>query len=237
MRLPGSRTLENIAVAAQERLFDATSMYRVVARREHRQLVQAMGFDGQWDEHRRFQMDFLRRNGLTSATRLLEIGFGPLTLGIPAIRELDVGNYTGVDVRESAANLAYQQIAKESLAGRNPRLIVSDSFGSKTLRDETFDIVWSFSVLYHLSDDIVATWFSQVGKRLTPDGRYWANINVSADESRWLQFPFLKRQPAFYSALAARNGLSMVVLGTLADQGFRGEGEERDNLLLAFSRA
>lgn len=236
MRVPGSRTLAKIAAAAQEGIFDSMSMDRVIARRERQQLVEAMGFDGQWDEHRRFQMDFLRNNGLTREARLLEIGFGPLTLGIPVIRELNTGNYAGVDVREGVANLAYQQIAKQGLAGKNPRLIVSESFGSETFRDETFDIVWSFSVLYHLSDELVTKWFSEVAKRLTPHGRYWANINVSADESRWLQFPFLKRQPGFYAALADNNGLSMVVRGTLADQGFRGEGEERDNVLLEFSR-
>lgn len=61
-------------------------MDQVIDRRDHQALVEAMGFDGQWDEHRRFQMDFLRRNGLCRTTRFLEIGFGPLTLSIPIIR-------------------------------------------------------------------------------------------------------------------------------------------------------
>lgn len=79
-------------------------------------------------------------------------------------------------------------------------------------------------------------WFDSVGRYLAPGGRYWANINVVAEESRWLQFPFLNRSADFYAELAGRNGLSMIVLGTLGNQGFRGEGMERDNVLLEFFR-
>lgn len=236
MRIPGSRTFADLAARAQDGLFDALAMREVIERRERRELAVAMGFEGQWDEHRRFQMDFLRRHGLRSETCVLEIGFGPLTLGIPLIRELDDGNYTGIDVRESVANMAYQQLAKEGLAGKNPRLIVSDRFGAETLRQETFDIIWSFSVLFHLDDERVTAWFAEVRRRLSPAGRYWANINTVVDDSRWLEFPFLRRQPEFYGELGQRNGLRMTVLGTLTDQGFLGNGMERENLLVEFSR-
>jgi cyclopropane fatty-acyl-phospholipid synthase-like methyltransferase len=237
MRTPGSRTFRNLSAKTQDGLFSLLAMERVIDRRERRERTIAMGFDGQWDEHQRFQMDFLRRNGLRGVTRFLEIGFGPLTLAIPLIRELDAGGYTGVDVREGVANLAYRILAKEGLAGKNPRLLVSDRFGAESLGDATFDILWSFSVLYHLEDALVAKWFGEVSRRLAPDGRYWANINVTEEESRWLQFPFLRRKPEFYADLAAQNGLQMQVLGSLADLGFRDQGAERLNLMLGFSRS
>lgn len=237
MRMPGSRTILRLTASVQDGLFELLAMNQVLERRERRERTIAMGFDGQWDEHQRFQLDFLRRNGLTSKSSFLEIGFGPLTLAIPLIRELSAGNYTGVDVREGVTNFAYRQLAKEGLAGKNPRLIVSDNFGAETLGDATFDILWSFSVLYHLNDDLAARWFAEAGRRLAPQGRYWANINVTEEESQWLQFPFLQRKPDFYANLASRNGLRMQVLGNLADLGFRGQGPERNNLLLEFARA
>jgi hypothetical protein len=137
MRIPGSRTVNKQIMKARMFLYDALRMDCVQEERHRLKLVNAMGFDGQWDDHRNFQMDFLRRNGLNPSKRFLEIGSGPLTLAIPLMQELNVGNYTGVDVRETVTNLAYLEISRAGLSGRNPRLIVANDFGAKALGDET----------------------------------------------------------------------------------------------------
>lgn len=237
MRMPGSRTVKKYTMKTQQFLYDALGMKRVEEETHRLARVVAMGFEGQWDDHRIFQMDFLRRNGLNGQTRFLEIGSGPLTLAIPIMQELDPGNYTGVDVRESVMNLAYKEIAREGLAGRNPRLIVSDNFAATVLGNETFDMIWSFSVLYHLSDELVEDWFANVRKRLAPKGRYWANFNDDMDESRWLEFPFVRRGVEFYEDLAERNGLRLRVLGTIGDLGFKGQGMEKNNRMIEVTHA
>lgn len=237
MRLPGSRTTKKIISKTQETLYGLLNMERIPEEQHRVNLVEAMGFDGQWDDHRTFQMDFLRRNGMTAQSRFLEIGCGPLTLAIPLMRELDPGHYTGVDVRESVTNLAYMEIARAGVAGRNPRLVVANDFGAKALGRQTFDIIWSFSVLYHLSDELVEQWFANVKRRLTPEGHYWANFNDGLEDSRWLEFPFLNRDAAFYEAIASRNGLKMKELGTLESLGFAGKGEERKNVMIEICHA
>ena len=65
-----------------------------------------MGFRGQFEKHRRFQMTFFRERGLVPSSRLLEIGCGPLTAGIPIIEYLEPGNYVGVDIRSSVLHLS-----------------------------------------------------------------------------------------------------------------------------------
>ncbi len=237
MHMPGRRTVCNLIMKTQVFLFDALRMERVTEERHRLALVKAMGFDGQWDDHREFQMDFLRRNGLNQKTRFLEIGSGPLTLGVPLMQELGCGNYTGVDVRERVASLGYMEIARSGLSARNPRLIVSDKFGADFLGNETFDIVWSFSVLYHLNDDLIEEWFANVKKRLAPDGRYWANYNDRMEESRWLEFPFLNRSAEFYENVTARNGLTLNVLGTIEELGFKGLGPEKNNTMVEIRHA
>lgn len=236
MHFPGSRTFAKYKLRSQQRFFDLFGMEAVIDERRRRALVVSMGFEGQWDDHRVFQMDFLRRNGLTPQCRFLEYGSGPLTLGLPLMRELEPGHYTGVDVRSSVMNLAYEEVHRADQTACNPRLIVANDFGASTLGEETFDMIWSFSVLYHLSDELVEGLFANIKRRLAPKGRYWANINttVGNGDEKWLEFPFMKREPGFYEEVAARNGLVMKQLGTIASLGFSGKGLEKDNTMLEF---
>ncbi|MEL6466756.1 MAG: class I SAM-dependent methyltransferase [Pseudomonadota bacterium] len=237
MRFPGGRTIAKYKLKSKKALFDVLGMDAVMEERRRQALVVSMGFEGQWDDHRAFQMDFLRRNGLTEKTRFLEYGSGPLTLGLPLMRELAPGGYTGVDVRDSVMNLAYEEVHRAGQTARNPRLIVASDFGAEALAGENFDMIWSFSVLYHLSDDLIEALFANIKARLAPQGTYWANINTTVAESQWLEFPFLNRAPDFYAEIAGRNGLALSQLGTIAELGFVGTGPEKDNTMLEIRHA
>lgn len=231
MRFPGSRTMNKWVWAAQKTLYRLLNMQRIPQEQHRVALVNSMGFEGQWDTHRTFQMDFLRKNGVTETSRFLEIGSGPLTLAIPLMQHLAPGHYTGVDVRESVTNLAYMEISRAGLSARNPRLIVAQDFGVAALGEETFDVIWSFSVLYHLRDDLVEDLFATVKKRLAPDGRYWANLNDQMSEGDWLEFPFQNRKVEFYEEIARKNGLTLTALGTIEALGFTGPGPEKTNVM------
>lgn len=230
----GQRTVQRVRHAFQAMLFDRLGLQNVVEGREQKILTDSMGFEGQWHEHRQFQMAFLTGTGLKPHHSLLEIGCGPLTLGIPAIQYLNQGNYLGVDIRENVASLAYRQIAKHNLSGKNPRIVVADDFGAAAARGRNFEFIWVFSVLFHLSDEKADELFSFIPLVLTKFGRCFGNINVLGTEGQWLEFPFVSRSPAFYEKLAGKNGLEMTVLGPLEELGFRGEGAERHNLLVQF---
>lgn len=222
---------------AQAWLFDASGMQGLLDEREHHALEDMMGFRGQWDEHRRFQIDELRKLGLQPDSSVLEIGCGPLTAGIPVIQYLDANGYVGVDVRANVLNLSWQQIGRATLSAKNPRLIRSDNFGADELGDRKFDYIWSFSVLYHLADDILDNLFLNVAKRLATDGRFVANVMTDVDDSRWLEFPFLRRTVETYGSVAAKHGLTMTNLGTIEERGFKLPGAERTNPLLEFRGA
>ncbi|MEO9827662.1 MAG: class I SAM-dependent methyltransferase [Paracoccaceae bacterium] len=232
MRASGK--LRQIKNGVQDFCFENLRLREVEERREQAELNEAMGFAGQWHEHRRFQMEFLKQNDLNPSIRFLEIGSGPLTLGIPMIKFLNKGKYTGVDVRESVMSIAYREIAKENITGKNPTLIVSDDFGDEELGDKCFDTVWSFSVLFHLNDDQVSRLFDVISKKLDVNGRYFANVNTKVDESKWLEFPFLRRDVEFYENLAKERDLEVKILGSLGENDFRLEGDEKDNILLEF---
>ena len=227
-----SRTRQKIAFRVKEKIFKLVNFQQLVDENERKSLEMSMGFPGQFNEHRRFQMHFLRDHGLMPHHKLLEIGCGPLTAGLPAIDYLDAGNYIGIDVRSSVLNMSWNQIGKAGLSNKNPRLIHSTNFGDNVLEDLHFDFILSFSVLYHLSDELLDSCFKAVSQRLKPAGAYYVNVNTETPSDKWLEFPFIRRTVADYAALADRHGLRLKDLGTLSDHGFSLVGPEKLNRLL-----
>lgn len=201
--------------------FDFLNLQQMIEQREKHQLEDSMGFRGMLDEHRRFQFEFLKSRGLKPTNSFLEIGCGPLTGGLPIIDYLKDGAYVGVDIRSSVLNLAWREVGKAGLSAKNPRLIRSDDFGMSELGVRQFDFVLSYSVLFHLADDQLRTYFETVAKRLGPGGQAIANINTVVRNGRWLEFPFLKRTVDEYAEVAGTAGLTTRNLGTVLELGFR----------------
>jgi len=230
-----SRTRRRFVHGLKEFVYDKVGLQSVAELREKHRLEDSMGFRGQFDEHRRFQMALLKEQGLAPHHRLLEIGCGPLTAGIPIIAYLEPNAYTGIDVRSSVLDMAWKEIGKAGLSIKNPRLICSSSFGSSELGDQKFDFILSFSVLYHLDDELLASYFAAVQKRLeAASGVCLANVNTLHDGGTWLEFPFLRRTLEAYRRTAAAHGLEMKSLGEIGGLGFGLCGPERQNELLSF---
>jgi SAM-dependent methyltransferase len=232
-----SRTRRKMKFAAKGLIFDGLDLQELVDERRRLALEGSMGFCGQWDEHRRFQIDFLREQGLAPSQTLLEIGCGPLTAGVPIIGYLQANKYVGVDIRSSVLNLAWGEVGNAGLSNKNPRLICSSSFGSEELRAEEFDFVLSFSVLFHLSDDLLRRYFSEVVRRLKPRGVCFAQVNNHLNSSTWLDFPFVRREVSAYQSMASAAGLRTRNLGPIEGLGFRLHGEERLNEMLVFKNS
>jgi cyclopropane fatty-acyl-phospholipid synthase-like methyltransferase len=235
MRLPLSRTRAKLVHQTKGLIFDAANFQKMVELREKHQLEDSMGFRGQWDEHRRFQIEMLKKQGLLPEHTFLELGCGPMTGGIPVIEYLQSGNYVGVDIRSSVLNLGWREIGKAGLSGKNPRLICSPDFASEYIADMKVDFVYSFSVLFHLNDEVLNAYFSAVSSRLKPSGSCLANVNTHLPSDQWLEFPFIKRTIDTYVQAAALHGLTTVSLGKIKDMGFRSQSDEKENPLLKFT--
>ena len=234
MRMPLSRTREKLIHQAKSLIFEKANFQKMIDLREKHELEDSMGFRGQWDEHRRFQIEMLKLQGLRPEHRFLELGCGPLTVGVPLIQYLEPGHYTGVDIRNSVLNLCWREIGNSGLSAKNPRLICSSSFASDELQDQQFDFVYSFSVLFIWTmiswTDISRRWregFFRPEYVLQMSARIYLMI-------RWLEFPFLNRAVETYVSIARQHGLTTTNHGTLADLGFRSPATEKNNPLLSF---
>ena len=71
-----------------------------------------------WEMKRRFQIEFLKGVGLQPHHHLLDLGCGTMRGGIPLIQYLDVGHYTGVDVRPAVLEEGCREIEENGLVGR-----------------------------------------------------------------------------------------------------------------------
>ena len=223
------RLISRVVKPLRQRLWRASEA-------EYRRLEQMMGFSGQYKAHRAMQMQLLLQQGVRPDCRVLEIGCGPLTLGIPLITYLTPGGYTGIDVRPAVVSEAKSLIVKQGLTEKLPRVLVSTSFGEQELTEENFDAIVAFSVLYHLEDDMVTRLLLQVGRRLASNAAFYANVNTEHSPSRWLEFPFVQRPLSFYSALARASQLEMTVLGKGHELGIPDGDVSGRNFYLRFAK-
>ena len=139
-----------------------------------------------WKMKRDFQISFLKEIGLKSKDYFLDIGCGTLRGGIPIIRYLEKSHYYGIDVRSYVLEEGKKELIESKLAYKEPVLISSKDLSSINLKKE-FDYVWAFSVLVHLTDEMLEDCFMFVSHHLGKKGVIFANVNIGnrKKEARW----------------------------------------------------
>ncbi|GFE68173.1 cyclopropane-fatty-acyl-phospholipid synthase family protein [Chroococcus sp. FPU101] len=191
-----------------------------------------------WQMKRNFQIQFLKSVGLQPENYLLDIGCGTLRGGIPLIKYLQKDHYFGIEARENALLEGRKEIKKFNLEEKNPTLICTKDVSSLTL-EQKFDFIWAFSVLFHMSDEILDSYLSLISKSLKNDGAFYANVMIynSLDEKskqtgNWKEFPVMNRTLDFYQELGLHHNLGFAELGTLADLGhLSNTGQDQQKML------
>lgn len=173
-----------------------------------------------WKMKRGFQIRFLKAMGLTPEHYLLDVGCGTLRGGIPLISYLNDGHYFGIEVREEALTEGLKELQEERLEGKEPTLLLCPDISQLVINRE-FDYIWAFSVLIHMSDDILDHTLDFVRKHLKDDGVFFANVNIGEthEGAKWQEFPGVWRTLEVYSHGCSNNGLSFTDIGPLKDYG------------------
>jgi SAM-dependent methyltransferase len=178
---------------------------------------------------RAFQIDFVRARGLLPHHRFLDLGCGTLRGGLPVIAYLEPGHYHGIDVRPEALDEARKELAEADLARKEPVLHLGGDFDAMEL-GVRFDVVWAFSVLFHLSDAILPGALRFVRRHLADGGVFYANVNAAARPTgEWRGFPVMSHDLAFYEQQAADVGLNVTDLGQLRNLGHVSGVDDQDN--------
>ncbi|MEP7241878.1 MAG: class I SAM-dependent methyltransferase [Devosia sp.] len=117
-----------------------------IAAGEHKKLLG--GGAAQWEARGAAQLEFMRQQGLSEPSRLLDIGCGPGRAAVHFIAFLEANGYCGIDYNASfirAADLAVEHLG---LTAKAPRFEVIDDFEVGAL-GRRFDFALAFSVLNH----------------------------------------------------------------------------------------
>lgn len=168
-----------------------------------------------WKLKRDFQIDFLKKMNLQPQHYLLDIGCGTLRGGIPFITFLQEGHYFGIDVRANALAEARKELQEAGLVSKKPNLLLSDNMSQLTI-EQTFDYIWAFSVLIHMSDDILNDTLGFVSKHLADGGVFYANVICDdMEKCNWEEFPVVSRTIDSYIDKCAKYGLIVSDIGPL----------------------
>ena len=189
-----------------------------------------------WDQLQAYQLNILTRHGLKPHHTLLDIGCGPLTVGLKLIPYLQAGQYTGLDARTEPLLEAHRLVAENRLADRNPHLLLSTTFGKEELGGASYDFIWMSQLSYHLSDSQVADLFSQMRTRMKPGSIFLFDImdpnRKLAANSKWSGYSFHLRPLEFFQESARQNGLNLQPRGTIEEYGYPRNIALKTNLLL-----
>lgn len=192
--------------------------------REQYRLETLVGPRNVWAQLVQYQFNLLTGLGLKPEHSLLDIGCGPLTVGLRLIPYLNRNNYVGVDLRTQPLIEAYRLISEHSLGHQNPTLVNSTTFGKDELHNRSFDYMWMSQLSYHLEDHQMEELFAQVRACSKPDSVFLFDVmdpsTVLPEGHKWSGFLFHIRPFEYYAELASRFGFSMQVRGHLADFGY-----------------
>jgi SAM-dependent methyltransferase len=201
-------------------------------------LERLVGPAGIWRQLQQYQFNALTAAGLKPHHSVIDIGCGPLTVGVPLIDYLDRGNYVGLDLLPEPLVEAYRRIAQQGLAHKNPRLVCSSTFGKRELEGRTFDFIWMSQLSYHLDDLQLVLLFEQARAMMNSSSVLLLDVidphlELERDD-RWRGFSYHLRPVEIYESLAQEFSLSVRRRGQLIDYGYPDKINLSRNSLLEF---
>jgi SAM-dependent methyltransferase len=199
-------------------------------------LERLVGPAGIWQHLQQYQFNALNSLGLRPHHSVVDIGCGPLTVGVPLISYLDRGKYVGVDLLQEPLVEAYRRIAQHDLAHKNPTLVCSTTFGKRELEGRTFDFIWMSQLSYHLDDLQLVLLFEQARSMMHSSSVFVIDIIdpdlVLDGHQTWRGFTYHFRPVELYEELAQHFSLSARQRGKLVDYGYPDKIDLSRNTLL-----
>lgn len=178
---------------------------------------------GFWEEIGQLQFEFLKAQGLQPHHRLIDIGCGALRGGIHFIRYLKPQCYYGIDLNESLIRAAQQEVIKNDLTVKQPRLWANEQFAFREFNTQ-FDYAIAISLFSHLEMNSILRCLVEIKAVL--QGKFFASFFQAPTDFHFTPITherggitsYFNDNPFHYSVdemqwLAARAGLKATLIG------------------------
>lgn len=132
--------------------------------------IWSIGRGDEWESHGKMQREFLKANGLQTASYLLDFGCGVGRAARKIVPYLDPGHYFGVDISPKALQHARKVAKQEGWIDRSPQFV--HIHGTAFDLGQKFDIVWAHSVFTHLPEWAIREVVETVKAHLAPGGKF-----------------------------------------------------------------
>lgn len=164
---------------------------------------------GMWDEIGQLQFDFVKKRGLSSNMRFLDVGCGCLRGGVHFINYLEHNHYYGIDISQELLDVGFDkelaQVGLQHKLSKN-NLHCTRDFDA-TGFGVSFEMALALSVFTHLTINHIRLCLVRLADVMKPGGVFFATVFQCPDRLDWtkpmLQAPgnittFPDRDPYHY---------------------------------------
>lgn len=117
-----------------------------------------------------YHLAFMKQHGLQEGMSVYDFGCGYGRTGIPVIRYLEPGKYTGVDLSDRRIGMANEWVIRENLEDKRPNFLASIDNKMPYLADGAIDVVWTWSVFTHMPLEDIRETLTAMRRVLATDG-------------------------------------------------------------------
>lgn len=170
-------------------------------------------FGKNWDSLGSLQFEFLVAQGLKPNHKLFDIGCGTLRGGRFFIKYLNAANYTGVDISPKAIEACTNFINQNGLSAKAPCVVVNDEKRLLFSRfvGQKFDFILAQSVFSHLTDDLIAECFANIGKIMHDHSRFYFTFKEGPAKKQ-TDFNNFSFPTSFFVGLCEKHGFDWELL-------------------------
>jgi SAM-dependent methyltransferase len=111
---------------------------------------------------------YARVTGLAPGKRCVDYGCGSLRVGQHAIRELNAGDYWGLDISDSFYESGRQLLDPDLIMAKSPRFSVIDDALLDHVRDWRCDAIFANAVIQHVPQSELHIFFKRIAKLVAP---------------------------------------------------------------------
>ena len=158
-------------------------------------------------DEKRFQLEYLRSQGMSPDSSLLDYGCGAGSAAVNFVSYLQSQRYTGADISQSCLDVAQQRIVEHQLTEKQPEFVHLDGGSVESLSGRTFDFIWAQSVMTHMPPENIGQLLQALIPLMHANSRFYATFAYTEGSPVHHRYKDWYYNPSFFHEVS--NGLPL----------------------------